>query len=75
MPFIERRFESSCVHMNIEISKTDYHSLSSLIDKAVGIIQNKNPTNQEYNVARMLRQVKKKILKKNEKTINETFGA
>lgn len=53
--------------MQVEISKTNFELLMSLIDKSVAIIQQKNPTTKEYNVARQLRQTKSKILRKIEK--------
>lgn len=53
--------------MQIDVSKTNWDSMMSLIDKAVTIIQQGNPTNKEYNVARQLRQTKKSIIRKLEK--------
>lgn len=53
--------------MQIEISKTNYELLMSLIDKSVNIIQQKNPTNKEYNVARRLRVTKNSIVRQIEK--------
>lgn len=53
--------------MQIEISKTNYELLMSLIDKSVNIIQQKNPTNKEYNVARRLRVTKNSIIRQIEK--------
>lgn len=44
----------------------------SLIDKAVTIIQQGNPTTKEYNVARQLRQTKKSIIRKLEKQNGRT---
>jgi len=58
--------------MQIEISKTNYDLLMSLIDKSVAIIQQKNPTTKEYNVARLLKQTKCKIIRKIEKTNGRT---
>ena len=55
-------------NMQLEISKTNFELMMSLIDKSVTIIQQKNPTTKEYNVARQLRQVKSKILRKIEKS-------
>ena len=60
--------------MEITISKTDFTALMSLIDKSVGIIKDKEPTLREYNCARRLYLVKKKIIKRNEKAIHDTFG-
>jgi hypothetical protein len=54
--------------MQIEISKTNYELLMTLIDKSVAIIQQKSPTTKEYNVARLLRQTKCKIIRKIEKS-------
>ena len=54
--------------MQIDISKTNYRQLLSLIDKAVTIIRASNPTNREYNVARQLYLIKKQIEKKNGKS-------
>jgi len=51
--------------MKIEISKTNYELLMKLIDKAVEVIRQKQPTPREYNVARRLYQVKKLITKTN----------
>lgn len=51
--------------MQIEISKYDYTSLLSLIDKCASVIQEKQPTNREYNYARRLRLIKKKMERKN----------
>lgn len=53
--------------MQIDVSKTNWDSMMSLIDKAVTIIQQGNPTNKEYNIARQLRQTKKGIIRKLEK--------
>ena len=53
--------------MQIEISKTNFDMLMSLIDKSVTIIQQKNPTTKEYNVARQLRQTKSKVLRQIER--------
>lgn len=53
--------------MQIDVSKTNWDSMMSLIDKAVTIIQQGNPTNKEYNIARQLRQTKKCIIRKLEK--------
>lgn len=53
--------------MQIDVSKTNWDSMMSLIDKAVTIIQQGNPTNKEYNIARQLRQTKKCIIRKLDK--------
>lgn len=53
--------------MDISISKTNYNLLMTLIDKSVTIIQQSNPTNREYNVARRLRQVKNSIVRQIER--------
>ena len=53
--------------MQIEISKTNYEKMMSLIDKAVNIIRASNPSNKDYNVARQLYLLKKQIEKKNGK--------
>lgn len=58
--------------MQIDVSKTNWDSMMSLIDKAVTIIQQSNPTNKEYNVARQLRQTKKSIIRKLEKQNGRT---
>ena len=58
--------------MQIEVSKTNWDLMMSLIDKAVTIIQQSNPTNKEYNVARQLRQTKKSIIRKFEKQNGRT---
>ncbi len=58
--------------MQIDVSKTNWDSMMSLIDKAVTIIQQGNPTNKEYNVARQLRQTKKSIIRKLEKQNGRT---
>lgn len=51
--------------MQIEISKTDYKQLTSLIDKAVTIIKSDSRKPREYNVARQLGILKRKIEKRN----------
>ena len=51
--------------MQIEISKTDYKQLTSLIDKAVAIIKSDNPKPRNYNVARQLGILNRKIVKRN----------
>lgn len=53
--------------MQIDISKTNYVKMMSLIDKAVNIIRASNPSTKDYNVARQLYLVKKQIEKKNGK--------
>lgn len=53
--------------MQIEVSKTNWESLISLIDKSVFIIQNSNPSCRDYNVARRLRQTKNAIIRQNER--------
>lgn len=58
--------------MQIDVSKTNWDSMMSLIDKAVTIIQQGNPTTKEYNVARQLRQTKKSIIRKLEKQNGRT---
>ncbi len=56
--------------MQIEISKTNYDLLMTLIDKSVAIIQHSNPTNKDYNVARRLRQTKNVIVRQ----VNKQYG-
>jgi len=51
--------------MQITISKQDYGSLLSLIDKCTAIVQDKEPTNREYNYARRLRLIRKKMERNN----------
>lgn len=51
--------------MNIQITKTDYKSLLDLTEKCVVFVQGHNPTLREYNQARRLRLVMKKIMNKN----------
>lgn len=53
--------------MQIELSKTNYELLMSLIDKSVAIIQQKNPSTKEYNIARRLRQTKNNIVRQIER--------
>lgn len=53
--------------MQIELSKTNYNQLMSLIDKAVVIIKASKPKPREYNVARQLYLIKKQIEKRNGK--------
>ena len=53
--------------MQIEVSKTNWENLMSLIDKSVSIIQNGNPSCKDYNVARRLRQTKNTIVRLNDK--------
>ncbi len=51
--------------MQIEIGKTDYKALLELAEKCVCLVQSKSPTNREYNAARRLRLIIKKIERKN----------
>ena len=51
--------------MKIDVSKTDYNTLLVLIDKCTAIIQNGSYTLRDYNAARRLRLIKKKIERKN----------
>ena len=51
--------------MQIEISKTDYKSMMTLIDKAVVIIKSDTRKPREYNVARQLGILKRKVEKRN----------
>ncbi len=53
--------------MQMEISKTDFEKMMSLIDKACTIIKSGNPKPKEYNVARQLYLIKKKLERKNGK--------
>ena len=53
--------------MQMEISKTDFEKMMSLIDNACTIIKSGNPKPKDYNVARQLYLVKKQIEKKNGK--------
>lgn len=55
------------INMQMEISKTDFEKMMSLIDKACTIIKSGNPKPKDYNVARQLYLVKKQIEKKNGK--------
>lgn len=52
-------------NMKISVSKTDWETMLSLIDKAVLIIKSNQPSCKEYNVARRLRNVKNDIIRKN----------
>lgn len=52
-------------NMDINISKSDYKSLLSLIDKSVAIIKTKTSSTRDYNVARQLGNIKKKIERNN----------
>lgn len=52
--------------MNIYISKSDYQAFLSLTDKAIAIIKQKSPTTREYNVARQLGNIKKKVERNNQ---------
>ncbi len=56
--------------MKIEVSKTDWSTLLTLIDKAVAIIQGASPRCRDYNIARRLRNVKNDIVRKNERHSN-----
>lgn len=51
--------------MDIRICKTDFSELLSLTEKAIYIIKCKSPTNREYNVARRLGNVRKKLIRIN----------
>lgn len=57
--------------MLIDISKTNYNQMMTLIEKACTIIKASNPKPKEYNVARQLcivkRQIERQIEKKNGK--------
>lgn len=55
------------INMQMEISKTDFEKMISLIDKACTIIKSGNPKPKEYNVARQLYLIKKKLERKNGK--------
>lgn len=55
------------INMQMEISKTDFEKMISLIDKACNIIKSGNPKPKEYNVARQLYLIKKKLERKNGK--------
>ena len=55
------------INMQMEISKTDFEKMMSLIDKACTIIKSGNPKPKEYNVARQLYLIKKKLERKNGK--------
>ena len=50
--------------MEITISKTDFNALMTLIDRCTAIIQDKQPTIREYNAARRLRLIKKKMARR-----------
>lgn len=49
--------------MKVEISKTNWNKLMSLIDKSVDIIRAGSPNNKDYNTARMLAMTKKAIIR------------
>lgn len=49
----------------VEISKSDYKQLISLMGRAAAIIKDGTPKPSEYNVARQLGQLKKKFEKRN----------
>ena len=51
--------------MQIEISKSDYKALLDLSERCVAIIKSKEPTIREYNAARRLGLVIRKLQKKN----------
>ena len=51
--------------MQIDISKTDYGNLLSLIDKVCETVQRGDASLRDYNNARRLRLIKKKIIRKN----------
>lgn len=51
--------------MKLEISKTDYKALLELGEKCVAFVQGHNPTLREYNSARRLRMLIKKLERKN----------
>ena len=51
--------------MNIEISKSDYKALVDLAEKCITAIQNKQYSLREYNQARRLRLIIKKIQRNN----------
>jgi hypothetical protein len=51
--------------MPVEISKSDFKQLVSLIGRAAAIIKDGSPTPRDYNVARQLGQLKKKFEKRN----------
>ncbi len=51
--------------MQINVSKTEWNSLIRLIDKAVFILKNKAQKPSEYNTARLLKNTKDNIIRKN----------
>jgi len=55
--------------MNIRISKSDYASLLTLIDRCTAIVQQSQPTLRDYNAARRLKLIRKKIERTNIKNI------
>jgi len=55
--------------MQISISKSDYASMLVLIDRCVSVIQNGSPSLREYNYARRLRLIRKKIERTNSKNL------
>lgn len=57
--------------MKFDISKTDYKSLLELGEKCVCIVQSKNPSIREYNTARRLRMLIKKLERKNKNNEKE----
>ena len=52
--------------MQITISKSDYESLLTLIDRCTAIVQAGNPSLRDYNAARRLRLIKKKMERRNQ---------
>ena len=53
--------------MQINISKTDFNALVMLIDKCTAIVKEKQPTTKEYNYARRLSLIKKKMVRSHER--------
>ena len=51
--------------MQLEISKTDYYNLMLLIDKVCQTAQSGKASTKEYNAARRLKIIKKKIERRN----------
>ena len=56
---------ANSLDMDINISKSDYKSILSLIDKAVAIIKSNPSSTREYNVARQLGNIRKKLERNN----------
>ena len=52
-------------NMLINISKTDWNSLVKYIDRASAILKEKSTKPSEYNTARMLKNTKDNIIRKN----------